>query len=285
MKKTKKAAALLLAAACLLGLTACGSFETKMTRAAARMAKLESCHMDMDIQLGLGISAMGQALDMDMGVTGGIDMQAEPQRMEMDMEASLLGLSQNVLCYMEKTGEEYTVFLSADGGRLWTKKTLDAGESPAQLSLADSVKLLAGCAASFQEAGTETVLGSAAARYDGEITGEELRLALEMTGAGELLSQSLGMELDGDELSQLGSIPVSIWIDNKTGMVVRCDMDLTQPLQGLIAAMLKELLELPGVGSVEMQMEISRVTASVVLSQFDQVGEIEIPDGALSETA
>lgn len=285
MKKIKKAAALLLSAALMLSLTACGSFEAKMAKAAARMAKLENYHLDMDMQLGMTISVLGQGLEMNMGMTGDIDVQTEPQRIKMDMSVSMLGLSQDVLCYMEKTGEEYTVYASADGGLLWTKETLDADEAPGQMSMADSVKLLAGCAGSFKEAGTETVLGSAAVRYDGEITGADLRLALEMTGADEMLSQSLDMEIDGDDISQLDSIPTSIWIDNKSGMIVRYDMDMTQTMQGLIAEILEERLSLPGADGVEMQIEISQAVVSVVLSQFNQVGEIEIPAEALSKAA
>lgn len=281
MKKIKKAAALLLAAVMLLSLAACGSFETRMAKAANRMGKLESLHMDMDMKIDMSVSTKGQSLNMNMSVTGGMDMQTEPMRMKMDMTLSAMGFSQQILSYMEKTGEEYTVYASMDGGSTWEQETVDADEAPAQVNMMDGLKLFADCASSFKEAGTEDVLGSAATRYDGELTGEDMKKAMEISGADELLSQSLGTEIDGDDISRMGSIATSVWIDNKSGMIVRYDMDMTQIMQNLMAELMDELFNVPGTEGLEIEMEISGVTVSVVLSQFDQVGEIEIPGAAM----
>lgn len=278
MRKIKKAAALLLAAALMLSLSACGSFETKMAKAAAKMSRLESYHMDMDMQLSMAMSVMGQDLNLDVSLDGGMDMQLEPLRMKMDMDMSTLGFSQRILCYMEKVEDECTVYVSTDEGDSWTKETVDIDAVPAQADKGKGLVLFADCAASFKKAGTETILGSDATRYDGEITGEDIEKALELSGAEETLSESLGM----DDVSQLGSMSCSIWIDNRSGMIVRYDMDVTQLMQSIMTAAMAKALDMPELQGVNMDMEIERVTMSMVLSQFDRVGEIKMPTEALA---
>lgn len=273
MKKLKKAAALLLAAALMLSLSACGSFETKMAKATAKMSELESCHMDMDMQLNMAMSVMGQDLDLDVSGICSIDEQQEPLRMKMDMDVSTMGFSQRLLFYMEKSGDDFTTYISPDGGDSWIKETVEAEDMPEQTDKGNSLMLFADCAASFKKAGTETVLGSDATRYDGELTGEDIEKALELSGAEETLSESLEM----DDISQLGSMPCSIWIDNRSGMIVRCDMDATLLMQSLMTAVMDKALDTPETQGVDVEMEINTVTVSMVLSQFDRVDEIEIP--------
>lgn len=281
MKKAKKILAFVLAAAMLLCLTGCGSFESKMVKAVKKMNDLQNFHMDMEVQMGLSMAMLGQSLDVDAKMIFGMDMQNEPMRSRIDMTVEALNTSEQALIYLEQSEDSYTVYASADGGTTWEKEQVSAEETPAQSgNMVGNMQMFISCAKSFQEAGTEEINGSAATRYDGEISGESIQTAIDMSGAKDILSENLGTELDEDSFTALGSIPCSLWIDNKSGMIVRYDMDMTAVMQSLLDDMIKEVLASQGLEGVALELTLSKVTVSAVLSQFDQVGEITIPDEA-----
>lgn len=281
MKKTARIIALILLAAMLLCLTGCGSFETKMAKAVKKMSALQSVHMDMDMHMDFSMTMLGESLDLDANMESGIDMQTEPLRARMEMGMEVLGANVDMLMYMEQNGEEYTTYVSADGGASWESESITAEEAKSQTGdVSENLKIFIDCAKSFQEAGTETVNGSAATRYDGQITGDSLESALELSGAKEMLGEGLGTELSADAFTGLESIPCSLWIDNKSGMVVRYDMDMGAVMQSLMKDMMDQVLASQGLEGLVVEMEFREVTVSVILSQFDAVGEIFIPDSA-----
>ena len=188
MKKTARIIALILLAAMLLCLTGCGSFETKMAKAVKKMSALQSVHMDMDMHMDFSMTMLGESLDLDANMESRIDMQTEPLRARMEMGMEVLGANMDMLMYMEQNGEEYTTYVSADGGASWESESITAEEAKSQTGdVSENLKIFIDCAKSFQEAGTETVNGSAATRYDGQITGDSLESALELSGAKEML--------------------------------------------------------------------------------------------------
>ena len=281
MKKTARIIALILLAAMLLCLTGCGSFETQMAKAVKKMSALQSVHMDMDMHMDFSMTMLGESLDLDANMESGIDMQTEPLRARMEMGMEVLGANMDMLMYMEQNGEEYTTYVSADGGASWESESITSEEAKSQTGdVSENLKIFIDCAKSFQEAGTETVNGSAATRYDGQITGDSLESALELSGAKEMLGEGLGTKLSADAFTGLESIPCSVWIDNKSGMVVRYDMDMGAVMQSLMKDMMDEVLASQGLEGLGVEMEFREVTVSVILSQFDAVGEIFIPDSA-----
>ena len=281
MKKTARIIALMLAAVMLLSLTGCGSFETRMAKAAKKMAALQSVHMDMDMHMAFSMSFLGESLDLDMNMDGSIDMRTQPLRAKIEMGMALLDANLDMLMYLEQNGGEYTAYVSADKGASWERESMTAEEAAAQTGdLTENLKIFIDCAKSFQEAGQETVNGAEATRYDGELTGESLESALELSGAKEMLGEGLGAKLSADAFTGLESIPCSVWIDNKSGMVVRYDMDMGAVMQSLMKDMMDEVLASQGLEGLGVEMEFREVTVSVILSQFDAVGEIVIPDSA-----
>ncbi len=278
MKKIKKIAALTVAAAMMLCLTACGSFETKAPKAVKAMSQVENLHMDMDMQIDMAFKVLGKSADMAVTVDGAMDMQIDPLTAKLDMLLSAKGLSRDLQSYVEKAGDEYKVYISADGGDDWEEKTVSADDAPSQINIVDGMQLFVDCASSFKEVGEEKIRGSAATRYDGIITGENVGAAMELTGVGDMLSQSLGTELSEEDFSKLGSIPTSIWIDKDSGMVVRYDMDLTQVMQDVLPGILGEALGSFGLSGLSDKLSVNGVTVSIVLSRFNKVGEVTIPD-------
>ena len=126
--------------------------------------------------------------------------------------------------------------------------------------------LLSESAASFKEYGKEKVNGSDAIGYNGKITSDELRQALELANAKQALEESLDVELDDDVFEDLGDVPVSIWIDVKSGMIVRVEMDMSDVMQGLVPV----LVDKTDVG-IGVNTKVYEVTVSITLSEFDAV--------------
>ena len=272
MKKTKRILVFAILAAMLLSLCGCGMFRTHVAKAAIKMSKLESLHADVEMQIGMGISVLGQDVNADATVTGGADIQRDPERVYVNMNAEVAGFEQNMLLYAVGRDGGADVYSSADSGESWTKDSIENDDS-SKSSKADGKSvflLLSDSAASFKEYGKEKVNGSDAIRYNGKITSDELRQALELADVKQSLEESLDVELDDDVFEDLGDVPVSIWIDVKSGMIVRVEMDMSDVMQGLVPVLVDKAMEKTDVG-IGVNTKVYDATVSITLSEFDAV--------------
>ena len=272
MKKTKRIIVFVILAAMLLSLCGCGMFRTRVAKAAVKMSKLESLHADIEAQLGMSVSLLGQDVNADATVTGGADIQRDPAQMYMDLTADVASLEQGLLLYGTERDGGFDVYYSADSGKNWIKGSVDT-DMDAKNAKVDGKSvflLLSDSTASFKEYGKEKVNGADAIRYNGEITSEELKQALKLANVKQSLEEGLGVELDDDVFSDLGSIPVSIWIDMKTDMIVRIELDLSDAMQGLVPAIVDKAMGQAGVG-IDVDTKVHDVIVSITLSEFDAV--------------
>lgn len=272
MKKTKRILVFAILAAMLLSLCGCGMFRTHVAKAAIKMSKLESLHADVEMQIGMGISVLGQDVNADATVTGGADIQRDPERVYVNMNAEVAGFEQNMLLYAVGCDGGADVYSSADSGESWTKDSIENDDS-SKSSKADGKSvflLLSDSAASFKEYGKEKVNGADAIRYNGKITSDELKQALELADVKQSLEESLDVELDDDVFEDLGDVPVSIWIDVKSGMIVRVEMDMSDVMQGLVPVLVDKAMEKTDVG-IGVNTKVYDATVSITLSEFDAV--------------
>lgn len=272
MKKAKRILVFAILAAMLLSLCGCGMFRTRVAKAAIKMSKLESLHADVEMQIGMGISVLGQDVNADAAVTGGADIQRDPERVYVNMNAEVAGFEQNMLLYAVGRDGGADVYSSADSGESWTKDSIENDDS-SKSSKADGKSvflLLSDSAASFKEYGKEKVNGADAIRYNGKITSDELKQALELADVKQSLEESLDVELDDDVFADLGDVPVSIWIDVKSGMIVRIEMDMSDVMQGLVPVLVDKAMEKTDIG-IGVNTKVYDVTVSITLSEFDAV--------------
>lgn len=283
MKNLKKFLALLTALSMLLCLSACGSFERKMAKSAANMGQLESMHLDVDFALDMELAVMGQSMDVDAAIKAGIDMNTEPFAMKMDMDVEAMGIGQQAQIYIVDEAGERVAYTSDDGGKTWERGTVEVDVDVNGMSVKDSLALLSKWADSFEKAGEEKINGSAATKYSGLIDAASLVQLMDASGADDAMESSLGLELDGDDVAALKDVPVSIWIDNKSSMVVRMDMDVTELMQSLLSEAIDEVIDDvladSGLAGLPLDIKLGAATASVSLSEFDEVGRIELPAG------
>lgn len=198
---------------------------------------------------------------------------------KMDMTVDMLGESTHVLSYVEQDGTDYVSYSSTNDSVFWDKETMTLDEFAALGGdVEQSMQMFIACADSFEKTGTEQVNGADATRYDGEISGESVRTAVASGMTFGAMSEGLDLDMEELDDADLGSIPCSLWIDNKSRMLVRYDMDMTQVMGAVVGSLKEAMLEKEGLEGADMDLSIGKVTTSVVLSRFDQVGEIQIPE-------
>ena len=289
MKTFKRCTAVLLILALTLALAGCG-FAAKMTRAAKKMERLQSYRMGLDMDMALKLSMLGQSMDMDMKISGSSDVNTDPSRTRAELRIKMLGQDIPMLSYTDKTGTGLVTYSSPDGGKTWTRQTVESPELAEAAGKNGFTRLLK-LASAFEKTGTETVRGSMATVYSGVITGEDLESVMEISGVLKNVFSTMDMSMDGLDLTQYGGIPTTISLDNKSGMVVKYTMDMTEfmgkMMPAMMEAVMKEAAADSGLEGLDLSklgfsVETGRVFAAVELYDFDAVGAIEIPAEALS---
>ncbi len=284
MKKSKSAFIALCLLLSLL-LTGCG-LGPRMTRAALEMDKVGSFHMDMDLDLSIGMSVLGKTSELQMLVNEGMDVQKEPLVVYSETTTETMGVKDTVLAYYVQSADGGEILVSHDKGKSWEKQTLDSTQQSAgegYTGLFDQLSLLTKLASSFEEVGTETVNGAPAIRYDGEIEGEFVTEALRNTGALSGLLEQFGVEGDGMDLTIEGTIPTSIWLDKATSRIVRYDMDLSEAIASVWDVLQQELMKdetFAALDKLGLALSVERAHLTAELSQYDAVGELTLPENA-----
>ncbi len=285
-----------------LGLTACGSFGLRMAKAAIKMQNLQSFRTDLDMNLGMSVSMFGESLDLDLTMTGTADISTDPLKARLDMDVTGMDESENVLSYLEKTGDNLIIYSSVDDGRTWSKAETDASQFPESGMDKESLAWLTKLADSFEQTGTETVKGSEAMVYSGTFTWSALEEYVNLDAAldmmGKTMSETMGADIDLSDLdlSSVGDVPLTICIDRKSGMIVKYSMDMTAMMQTLMPAVMQAAMEavmssselgaLIDPGSLDLNMlgfefNLNKLVVTAILYDFDNVNEIEIPEEAL----
>lgn len=283
MKKMNRFLALAMALVMLLALCACGEggtrsvitpdFETRMRQAQENMAKLESMHMEMSMDVTMELSVLGQTQPMDMRVYYTMDTQNEPARTKLVITTSSMGQSQEQVMYTDESG---MIYMQIDG-RSWQRQSAQGSSQANEMQPDQMLQLFLNSAGSFRETGSETINGSKATVYSGVLGGDYVKQVLETTGLGSTLGEALGTGDAGNLFDNLGEIPMTVAIDDESGLVVRYTMDMAQVMENLMKNLFNSMLTSQGLNGVEIEIKISNCMATATLSQFNSVPEIVIP--------
>ena len=283
MKKMNRFLALAMALVMLLALCACGEggtrsvitpdFESRMRQAQENMSKLESMHMEMSMDVTMELSVLGQTQPMDMRVYYTMDTQNEPARTKLVITTSSMGQSQEQVMYTDESG---MIYMQIDG-RSWQRQSAQGNSQANEMQPDQMLQLFLNSAGSFRETGSETINGSKATVYSGVLGGDYVKQVLETTGLGSTLGEALGTGDAGNLFDNLGEIPMTVAIDDESGLVVRYTMDMAQVMENLMKNLFNSMLSSQGLNGVEIDVKISNCMATATLSQFNSVPEIVIP--------
>jgi len=272
MIKMKKALSLLMCFVLLFSMTACGLFDSTLIKSIKAMSKLESFHADItaDCLVSADIDAIGstKSIELDLTADAAADFILSPLQFRLDGTLTENNIVPDFIplpgfsLYGESAGNRVNVYAGIDGQYKGYSLGVAGGS---EFDTGALVKLLRGSSKLFKEAGSETIGSSEAVRYDGTITQEMLSSILALAGASE-------------DFSITGSIPISVWIDKASFMMLRLDMDLSGISENF-SSLLSNIVEINlGVLDLSLDLVPKSVEISILFSQFNSVQSIEVPE-------
>lgn len=233
--------------------------------------------MEMDMTVGAG----GEEQSMETVTTMDLVCFSDPVRMKIDMAMDMgeIGsFTQTVYAEMAEDGA-YTMYLY--DGESWTAQTVALADVE-QYDARGNMIANMDSSYHYVAAGTEQINGENAYKYTGKITGDAMNETMLSTGALDSFS-SLGIDESQLEsmMTDLGEIPVTMWIDEATLYPVKYEMDMTAAMDKLMANMLEAMGD-----QVEgLTMSIPNMQVVMTCSNFNAATEFEIPEEAKAAAA
>ena len=274
MKRVNRIAALLAAAVLALGLSACagegGGGESDPLKAA--MANLDAAKsMDACMVMEMDMEANGEKLEsvttMDTSVF------TDPMRMKVDltMDMGAYGSVTNSIYAESDGGSGYTMYLF--DGSSWASQAATEDDL-AMYDVSGSIDGYIDSVTAFSQTGEEQVDGVDTYKYTGAISGEAMENVVKESGALDSLGD-LGLDESqmNEMLSGLGDISVSLWISKDDPYPVRCEMDMTAIMDGLMQNMVTAM----GGAESGVTMSIPKMLFTITRSNFNSATDFEIP--------
>lgn len=288
MKKTgRKLICGALALVLVFSLAACGQKDkteggdpaSVMLSAQQELKKVSS--MSYTYAMEMSMTADGETTEIS--VDGTADMTLDPAAVKMTMNMKMLGMElKDMQIYMVPEGSQVVNYVGMDmmgtGENQWYKSLsgdTDLGISTDQYNAVDSFELYMKNGSGFKAAGTETVQGVSATRYEGVISSDMLDETLKASGSMDSITSMIG-EDDAevlDVLNKAGGIPITIWI-NDEGLPVKYVFDMTTLLGEIIKSAAQEGEDTADVG-------IDKFVMSMEVLGYNSVEAITVPQEVL----
>lgn len=275
MKFGRRAAALTLGGLLALSVTACGGTTNKGNSAEKIQAALEKINavqsMDATMFMEMDMSAMGQSVETD--TTMNMSCFNDPMKLKADMTVSMGELGAvSMSIYAQQDGEQCSTYLY--DGTDWAVQTMEIDDLQ-QYDAQQSMDLYLESGVDYAYEGTEEINGMTTDKYSGVIRGDAMEEVMKASGATSNLESSLGGSVDLSDLySDMGDMPITVWIDQETGYPVRYYMDMTDVMQAMMTKMFSSM----GAGSIT----IGKMQITMDCFNFDNVADFEIPAEALA---
>ena len=240
---------------------------------------VDSMHLDFSesIVMSVGIPLIDYTQNMNIAIVLGVDTNRDPKVTRTEGYMEMLDERQPVLMYAEETDGKTVSYRSTDDGKTWTQEDVEFDDNSILQNPAETIDLWMKHAKNFETTGVETLNGFETTVISGTLSGEYLREATGMTG--ELFGG-----LEEELLEGLDDLPITFWIDNASGCVVRMHIDMQDMMKSILEKVMeKSMGELSD--SMEVSIEVSEATVDCVMTQFNAVPPIVIPDEAKSAPA
>lgn len=276
MKFGKRTAAFALSAALALSLAACGSGTEKSTGdIATALEKINAVKsLEATMVMEMDMSLMGQSMETETAMN--MVCFNDPMKLKADMTMDMGELGSFTMnMYAAMDGDNYTVYMN--DGSAWSSETVDMSYLQ-QYDAQESMNLYLESGDDYTLDGTEEINGSTANKFTGVIRGDALEEVLAASGATSSLESSIG-DLDLSELySDLGDMPITVWVDQESGYPVRYAMDMTELMQGIME---KSMAAAGGEEDISGMITMDKMSLVMDCFNFDNATDFEIPAEAL----
>lgn len=261
MKKTAKRllmCMLLVVFACTC--SGCGKMtaEKVMEKFTENQVTMDNCEATM--KMNMVMEASGESFEMNvdaaMQVIAKPDMKA---KVAMSMDMGELG-SYDMDTYIIKEGEQYYTYVNASD--MWMKQAIDSEEIDEQLSTYSNqmnYDVYTKNMQNFVLEGEELVGEKETYKITGVVSGESLKEVMEQSGVSEYSAT----ELEGIDFSQMGDLPVTLWVEKKTFHPAKISIDMAGMMANILAAAEEAEDEVSGVTIPACSIELEYISFDV----------------------
>lgn len=284
MKKMKKVWVLLLAAAMVVSLAACGGSGDSgagksgqpdanklVADASQKMKELKS--MNSDITMEIAMSENGKAMSLESGMK--ISALEDPELMKIEMtikgESAGTKIPETVSdMYGQETDGATVIYMSVDQGQNWFKQTATS-DALSQYSAKDSMGAYLKSSSNFKLTGTEKVGESDAYKLEGAVSGADIEKVLKDSGGLKQLSKLMPGMSEDEIVKDAKPMPITVWIDKESGYPVKYDMDMA----GLMSSVMDKIAKS---ASSNHKISVDKMKISMTVSDFNKVEKFDLPD-------
>lgn len=296
----KKFLALMMAAVLAMSLAACGESASKdaadsaaeSTEAAVaevdpyeaaleKMSAVTNMDARMVMEMNMTIGADGQEQSIETSTAMDMVYFIDPVRMKIDMTMDMGELGSAAQSVYAEVAEDGTYTMYLYDGTNWMAQSVELADVE-QYDARGSMLANMDSSYNYVAAGTEQIDGVNAYKYTGVITGDALNETLLSSGALNSFS-ALGIAESQLEsmMTDLGEIPVTLWIDEESLYPVRYEVDMSAAMEKLMGNMMGAL----GDQAAGISISISKLNVTMTCSNYNAATDFEIPEEAKAAAA
>lgn len=248
--------------------------EKAITTALEQNNAAAALHTDLSetISASIGVPSLGYSQNMDITLVLGSDTQTDTGVSRTEGYMNAFGQKQSILIYTEKIDGELWSYSSQNDGKTWRREKQTDETNPLLQVASQATELWTKHAKDLKRTGTEMLDGTETTVFTGMLSGDFVKDATGMTGS--LFGSPSEAVLNG-----IGDMPVTFWIDNENGRLVRMTVDMRDMMKTMLDSAMKETVG-SAAENMELSVDVSTALIDCRMSRFDTVPEIVIPEEA-----
>ncbi len=274
MNALKKIGVCAIAAVSMLTMASCGEkadVEAILAEAQKQSQAVKS--MDYTISMDMEMKSGDQTVKMTM--TGDASCFNDPMKLKMTMNMDMGELgSQAVDVYAEEADGKFVTYSGVSGN--WVKQEVDSLQQYDGMS---NMKIYLDNADSVKMDGEEELQSGTAYKLSGVITGDSIEEVINASGIMDSMTGQLGAEY-GELLksmySEMGDLPMTIWVSKKDNYPVKYKMDMTS----MMSQMMNKLMEQMGDEAQGVTIDVSKMVMEMEAKNVNAATDFEIPEEA-----
>ena len=252
--------------------------ENPIEESLKRMAEVDSMEMKMVMNMDMSVEADGQKESVESVTTMDMECMTNPLKIKMEMEVDMGAAgSQSMSIYgdVDESGNYVMYMFDGESWLAMQVSEFDLNAYNAQSSMEAQI----GDTSVYVLEGTDKLNGADVYKYSYTMTGDEMKEALQEAGALDSLSD-LGLSTSDayGMLDGLGEIVTYVYVDAETYYPVQYEMDMTDVMDALYAA----IIEAMGEQAEGLSMSVSKMELVMTCSNFNGISDITVPEEALS---
>lgn len=274
MNALKKIGVCAIAAVSILTMASCGeNTDVEAILAEAQKQSQAVKSMDYTLSMDMEMESGGQTVKMTM--TGDASCFSDPMKLKMTMNMDMGELgSQAVDVYAEEADGKFVTYSGVSGN--WVKQEVDSLQQYDGMS---NMKIYLDNADSVKMDGEEELQSGTAYKLSGVITGDSIEEVINASGIMDSMTGQLGAEY-GEMLksmySDMGDLPMTIWVSKKDNYPVKYKMDMTE----MMSQMMNKLMEQMGDEAQGVTIDVNKMVMEMEMKNVNAATDFEIPEEA-----